>query len=97
MKGKLGWILRIALTVGLFAVMFGFFVDIDELLLAVRQVALIWLLGATLVKGVGIFASILRWDQLMRGQGYRVPLGYLSGSFLVGRFFGMFLPNNITI
>ena len=95
LKGKLGWILRIALTVGLFAVMFAFFVDIDELLLAVRQVALIWLLGATLVKGVGILASILRWDQLMRGQGYRVPLGYLSGSFLVGRFFGMFLPSTL--
>ena len=51
--------------------------------------------AATFVKGVGVFASILRWDQLVRGQGYRAPLGYLSGSFLVGRFFGMFLPSTL--
>jgi uncharacterized protein (TIRG00374 family) len=95
LKGKLGWILRIAVTIGLFAVMFAFFVDVDSLLLAVRQVTVAWLLVATAVKGIGIFASILRWDQLLRGQGYRVPLGYLSGSFLVGRFFGMFLPSTL--
>jgi uncharacterized protein (TIRG00374 family) len=94
-KAKLGWILRIALTIGLFVVMFAFFVDLDELLVAIRQVALVWLVAATLVKGVGIFASILRWDQLVRGQGYSAPLGYLSGSFLVGRFFGMFLPSTL--
>ena len=95
MKGRLGWILRIAITLGLFVVMFLFFIDLDELLLALRQVALAWVLAATAVKGVGILASILRWDQLVQGQGYRLPLGYLSGSFLVGRFFGMFLPSTL--
>ena len=70
-------------------------VDLDELLVAIRQVALAWVVAATLVKGVGVFASILRWDQLVRGQGYKAPLGYLSGSFLVGRFFGMFLPSTL--
>jgi uncharacterized protein (TIRG00374 family) len=95
LRGKVGWLLRIAVTIGLFAVMFVFFVDLDDLLLAVRQVAVIWLLVATAVKAVGVFASILRWDQLLRGQGYRVPLGYLTGSFLVGRFFGMFLPSTL--
>jgi len=95
LKGKWGWVLRIALTVGLFVLMFVFFVDLDELLQAVKEVALIWLLVATIVKGLGVWASILRWDQLLRGQGYRVPLGYLTGSFLVGRFFGMFLPSTL--
>ncbi len=38
LKGKLGWILRIAITIGLFVVMFAFFVDVDELILAIRQV-----------------------------------------------------------
>jgi uncharacterized protein (TIRG00374 family) len=95
MKGKAGWLLRIALTITLFAVMFAFFIDVDELLTAIGQVAFAWLVVAMAVKGVGILASILRWDQLLRGQGYRVPLGYLSGSFLVGRFFGMFLPSTL--
>jgi uncharacterized protein (TIRG00374 family) len=95
LKGKLGWLLRIALTIGLFVVMFAFFVDADQLLQEVKQVALGWLLVAMAVRGIGILASILRWDQLLRGQGYRVPLGYLTGSFLVGRFFGMFLPSTL--
>ena len=95
LKGKIGWVLRIALTIGLFVVMFAFFVDVDDLLLAISQVTLLWLLVATAVKGVGILASIMRWDQLLRGQGYRVPFRYLTGSFLVGRFFGMFLPSTL--
>lgn len=95
LKGKLGWLLRIAFTIGLFVVMFAFFVDLDELLQDVQQVALAWLLVATAVKAVGVLASILRWDQLLRGQGYRAPLGYLAGSFLVGRFIGVFLPSTI--
>lgn len=94
-RKNLSWILRIAVTVGLFVVMFAFFVNVDELLLAIKQVALVWLLVATAVKAVGIFASILRWDQLLKGQGYRFPLRYLTGSFLVGRFFGMFLPSTL--
>ena len=43
----------------------------------------------------GILASIMRWDQLLQGQGYRAPFRYLTGSFLVGRFFGMFLPSTL--
>jgi uncharacterized protein (TIRG00374 family) len=95
LKGKLGWILRITLTIILFVVMFAFFVDVDQLLQDVRQVVVGWLLVATLVKVVGVLASILRWDQLLRGQGYRVPLGYLTASFLVGRFIGVFLPSTL--
>jgi uncharacterized protein (TIRG00374 family) len=95
LKGKVGWLLRIALTIGLFAVMFGFFVDVNQLWQDVRQVAVGWLLVATAVKSGGVLASILRWDQLLRGQGYRVPFGYLAASFLVGRFFGVFLPSTI--
>ena len=95
LKGKLGWLLRITVTVVLFAVMFLFFVKPGDLLRDLRQVAVLWLLAATAVKAIGILSSILRWDQLLRGQGYRAPLGYLVGSFLVGRFFGMFLPSTL--
>jgi uncharacterized protein (TIRG00374 family) len=95
LKGKVGWLLRAIITIGLFVVMFVFFVDVKELLALIQQVAVAWLLVATLVKGIGVLAAILRWDQLLRGQGYRVPLGYLAGSFLVGRFFGMFLPSTL--
>ena len=94
-KGKIGWLIRIAVTGVLFVIMFLFFVDASEMILYLGQVVIGWLLVAIAVKWVGIFASILRWDQLLRGQGYRAPLGYLTSSFLVGRFFGMFLPSTL--
>jgi uncharacterized protein (TIRG00374 family) len=95
LKGKAGWVLRIGLTIGLFVVMFAFFVDANQLWQDLRQVTVGWLLVATAVKSAGVLASILRWDQLLRGQGYRVPFGYLAASFLVGRFFGVFLPSTL--
>jgi uncharacterized protein (TIRG00374 family) len=95
LKGKWGWLLRIAVTVVLFVVMFVFLVKPGELLTDLRQVVVGWLLAAAAIKAIGILSSILRWDQLLRGQGYHAPLGYLAGSFLVGRFFGMFLPSTL--
>jgi len=95
LKGKLGWLLRIVVTVVLFAVMFAFFVKPADLIHDLQQVVVGWLVVAAAVKFVGILASILRWDQLLRGQGYVAPLGYLTSSFLVGRFFGMFLPSTL--
>ena len=96
LKGYAGWLLRIAVTFALFGVLFAMG-DIEpaELVEALQQVVIGWLLLAIGIKWVGIFASILRWDQLLRGQGYRAPFGYLTSSFLVGRFFGMFLPSTL--
>ena len=95
MKGKLGWLLRIAVTILLFVIMFAFFVKPVDLVHDLQQVVVGWLVAAAAIKGFGILSSILRWDQLLRGQGYRVPLGYLTSSFLIGRFFGMFLPSTL--
>lgn len=95
LKSKLGWLLRITVTIVLFVVMFLVFVKPADLVSDLRQVVIAWLLAAAAVKAVGIFAAMLRWDQLLRGQGYVAPFGYLASSFLVGRFFGMFLPSTL--
>jgi glycosyltransferase 2 family protein len=52
-------------------------------------------LTATLIKFVGIFASMLRWHLLLRGQGIRFNFGHVVGSFLIGRFLGTFLPSTV--
>jgi uncharacterized membrane protein YbhN (UPF0104 family) len=105
MKTRLGRIVRVCITLGLFAVMFliprfgnwsnPFFVDIRELSHDVRQVVAVWLVVAALVKVVGIGAAIWRWDLLLRGQGLNVPFQHLVGTFLVGRFIGLFLPSTL--
>lgn len=94
LRGKLGWMVRIVVTIGLFALLFVL-VKPQDLLQDLRKVIIGWLLVATMVKLVGIFAAILRWDLLLRAQGIRVPFSHLVGSFMVGRFIGMFLPSTI--
>ncbi len=92
--GKAGWILRIVVTVALFALLFRL-IDVEEMVGYLRQVLIGWLVVAALVKFVGILAAIVRWDLLLRAQGIRVPFWHLVGSFMVGRFIGMFLPSTI--
>lgn len=94
LRGRLGWILRIAVTVGLFVLLFRL-VNMDEMVQYLRQVIVGWLVVAAVVKMVGILAAIVRWDMLLRAQGIRVPFTHLVGSFMVGRFIGMFLPSTI--
>ncbi len=50
---------------------------------------------ATLLKVIGIVASMYRWHLLLIGQGVRFPFRHLAGSFMVGRFIGTFLPSTI--
>jgi hypothetical protein len=104
-KAKLGWIGRVCVTLGLFAVMFllshvgswqnPFFVDVNELAQEARQVIVAWLVASALVKAIGIGAAIWRWELLLRGQGLIVPARHLISTFLVGRFIGMFLPSTL--
>ena len=61
----------------------------------VTHMAPAWLLLALFFKFCGVFASILRWKVLLRGQGMNVPVRFLASSFLEGRFFGTFLPSTI--
>ncbi len=51
-----------------------------------------YLLAATCLKMVGIFASMLRWHLLLIGQGIRFNFWHIVGAFLTGRFLGTFLP-----
>src|SRR5215468_7876438 len=47
------------------------------------------------VKFVGILASMLRWQLLLRGQSIELPFRHIFGSFLIGRFIGTFLPGTV--
>jgi uncharacterized membrane protein YbhN (UPF0104 family) len=52
----------------------------------------IWLLFATLIRLTGLFAGIMRWRLLLRGQDLKMPFWYMVQSWFVGRFIGIFLP-----
>lgn len=54
-----------------------------------------WIGVALLLKAVGIAASIAKWVLLLRAQTIRLPIPSLTAIFLMGRFFGAFLPGTI--
>lgn len=87
-------VLKVAATAAILALLWRK-LDPDRLAVVWASANLLWLLPVMLVKGVGIFSSILRWRWLLRGQDLEVPLGHLVGSFLVGRFIGMVVPSTI--
>jgi len=110
MSNKAKWIIKSLITAALFILLFKpeffglppgrfFAVKLSDLLDEVRGLSagrfILFILLAFVVKASGMFAAVLRWDLLLKGQRIRAPLKHLIGSFLVGRFFGAFLPSTI--
>ena len=54
-----------------------------------------WFLAAIAIKLLGIFANILRWQILLRGQGIALKFGYLTGTYFIGRYFGIVTPSTM--
>jgi hypothetical protein len=54
-----------------------------------------WFLFAMAIKLVGIFANVLRWQILLRGQGIELRFGYLSSTYFIGRYFGIVTPSTM--
>jgi uncharacterized protein (TIRG00374 family) len=94
-KNILSWVLRIVISLGLFALLFTRFVDPKQVVAELAGVSVTWLLVALLVQAGAIYSSIWRWQVLLRGQGLLIPHRHLVSTFLIGRFFGTFLPSTI--
>ncbi len=109
MKKKLKWILKLGFTASLFVLIFnpslfgikkqfipvtleGLWAEIQGI-----DVSLFWkwILAAAVIKALGMLSSMIRWNLLLKGQAIKLPFSHLVGTFLVGRFFGMFLPSTI--
>jgi uncharacterized membrane protein YbhN (UPF0104 family) len=54
-----------------------------------------WFLAAMGIKLLGIFANVLRWQVLLRGQGIRMGFGYLTSTYFIGRYFGIVTPSTM--
>ncbi len=105
----LRWSIKFLITIGLFVLifrpeLFGIskqFVNVElsevwEQVKGLRfGIFVPWILAAFLIKATGMLASVRRWDLLLRGQGIVAPFRHLLGTFLVGRFFGVFLPSTV--
>jgi hypothetical protein len=92
---RAGWFIRLLTTLLLFYILFAYMVDFADLWAALNRLLVGWLIAATMIKSLGILAAILRWNLLLRSQGLFVPFGHLFSTFMVGRFYGTFLPSTL--
>ena len=54
-----------------------------------------WFVAAMLVKFLGILANVWRWQILLRGQGIELGFRYLTGTYFIGRYFGIVTPSTM--
>jgi len=93
-------LLKLGATVLLFWLLFrNDEFSVHSLLEELRRVELSrllpWVVFALLIKLVGIFANVRRWQLLLRGQELKLSFSFLCGSFFVGRFFGIVTPGTL--
>lgn len=98
LKGKLKIIAKAWISVGLMTILVWHIFDRSQAQEVVERLATIsvfWMIGAFLVKGTGMGATVWRWKVLLEAQDLKVPVKHLIGTFLIGRFVGSFLPSTI--
>lgn len=59
------------------------------------DVFLPWFLAAMGIKLIGIFANVLRWQILLRGQGIDMGFRFLASTYFIGRYFGIVTPSTM--
>jgi glycosyltransferase 2 family protein len=70
-------------------------IPLQDILVSLSKVNLLWMLLALLLAGLGKVISSLRWRFLLAAQDIHVPFHVLFASLLVGYFFNNFLPSTI--
>jgi uncharacterized protein (TIRG00374 family) len=86
------FLLKLLVSISLLLFILFYLAPLPEILSALRQAKLFWLVFSFSLHALGILISAYRWQILIRAQGDEVPLGYLAKSYLVGTFFNNFLP-----
>jgi uncharacterized membrane protein YbhN (UPF0104 family) len=91
---RLKTILRVAVSAALVAWVLHRS-PLGEVMEAFRSADLRFVLLALALTPLGYWASVSRWQLLIRSQGGDAPFGFLVRSFLVGVFFNNLLPSTI--
>jgi len=98
MRSRRSAILRVFISAGLLAVLFGYVVDpravLAQLHVASQRPGYL-LAAAVLYCLLGSIARGYRWRALIRSQGHPISVARSSELFLVGTFFNQFLPTGI--
>lgn len=93
-RRALVWLVKIAVSAGLLAVLFSR-VDFSALWARARTASLVWLGASISLYLLMVLVSAWRWGVLLHAVRVVAPLKRLFTSFLVATFFNNFLPSNI--
>ncbi|MFQ6081870.1 MAG: YbhN family protein [Candidatus Aminicenantia bacterium] len=66
--------------------------SVPEIVSTLKRVNIYWLIVSFSLHSIGLLISAYRWQILMNAQEIKVPLIFLTKSYLVGTFFNHFLP-----
>ena len=91
---RAGLLLRLAVSAALIAWILAK-TPFSDVAAAFRSADPRWVLAALALVPFGCFASVRRWQSLIRAQGGDAALPFLVRSLLVGVFFNNFLPSTI--
>jgi uncharacterized protein (TIRG00374 family) len=90
----LRWFVKAGISLGLIALLL-YHANLENASGQLANLHLGWLGLAVLIKGTGILAGVIRWKILLGGQDIHLKTTNLGGAYLIGRFFGAFLPSTI--
>ena len=97
-KKKITTALRIIISLGLIAYLIFFRSEIKNFrtfLDILKAVNIPLLIASASLHIFGVWISAFRWQILLKTQGIKISVGYLSSSFLIGSFFNNLLPTSI--
>lgn len=93
MKKRLLFFVKIAVSVGLLAVVISW-IDLGDLLETYKNFDVRFFALALAVMMVQTIFSALRWKWILKADGSVVPLRFLWKTYMIGHFLGLFLPTN---
>ncbi|HUU00633.1 MAG TPA: lysylphosphatidylglycerol synthase transmembrane domain-containing protein [Myxococcota bacterium] len=88
------WLLRAAVSISLIVLLL-WHTNLHRVVESFAEIGIGWFLLAVAIKGIGILAGVIRWRLLLHAQKIELRFANLGGAYLVGRFFGSFLPSTI--
>ncbi len=95
-KKKISLILRIVVSIGLITyLVLTQFKDLRGAIDTLKSASIYLLLLSLSTHVFGIWITAVRWNTLLRTQGIRLSMGYITSSVLIGFFFNNFLPTSI--
>jgi len=88
----LSTLLKVAVTLGLYAVLFFYKIDLHQFWVRLRGADLGWVALGAFVYAGGQWLSAWRWWLLLRPVDLRVPYLRMVAFYFTGMFFNFFLP-----